>query len=86
MKYYLLAMFGILFSLLFFAKGITGYVVGESCCFPPNCEPENICDVAKAPAEESPQGFSNSPAFFLIGASALLAVSMYIMSHSRHDH
>jgi len=36
-----------LIGLYLMGRGITGYVVSESCCFPPNCEPENMCDSAK---------------------------------------
>jgi uncharacterized membrane protein YphA (DoxX/SURF4 family) len=37
-----------LLGLVFLGRGITGMVVSESCCFPPNCAPENMCDVAGA--------------------------------------
>jgi len=33
---------------LLIGGGITGNVVSQSCCFPPDCEPENICDSAEA--------------------------------------
>jgi len=39
----ILAMIG----LYFIGSNITGYVISQSCCFPPDCEPENICDSAK---------------------------------------
>ena len=36
-----------LVGLFFLGKGITGYAVAETCCFPPDCPPENICDIAE---------------------------------------
>jgi len=35
-------------GVFFFGSGITGFVVSETCCFPPNCPVENQC-----PAENS---------------------------------
>ncbi|MFH0979160.1 MAG: hypothetical protein V1837_07740 [Candidatus Woesearchaeota archaeon] len=28
-------------------KGLTGMTVSETCCFPPNCAEQNLCDSAK---------------------------------------
>jgi hypothetical protein len=36
-------------------KGLTGMVISESCCFPPNCSEERMCDAAQ-PYLESPKG------------------------------
>nr|MBA4404777.1 hypothetical protein [Nanoarchaeum sp.] len=33
----------ILIGVYFLGKGITGFIVSESCCFPPNCLEENLC-------------------------------------------
>ena len=29
---------------LLIGGGITGHVVSENCCYPPDCEQENMCD------------------------------------------
>ena len=33
-----------LIGLYFIGSNITGYVISQSCCYPPDCEPENMCD------------------------------------------
>lgn len=33
-------------GIFFLGKGITGLVVSQSCCFPPDCDAENLCDAA----------------------------------------
>jgi len=40
-------------GVLFIGASFTGLVISESCCFPPNCIEENICDAAKAPVTEA---------------------------------
>jgi len=40
---------------LLIGGGITGHVVSENCCYPPDCEPENMCDFT-----ESNQKYSSS--------------------------
>jgi hypothetical protein len=34
-------------GMFFLTKGFTGLVVSQTCCFPPDCSPENLCDNAK---------------------------------------
>nr|MCK4929978.1 hypothetical protein [Nanoarchaeota archaeon] len=43
-KIILLALF-ILFGIFLLRGGITGFVISESCCFGPECAPENMCPV-----------------------------------------
>ena len=33
-------------------SSITGYIVSETCCFPPNCNPENQCRFGEAPQND----------------------------------
>jgi len=40
---------------LLIGGGITGHVVSQSCCYPPDCEPENMCNFT-----ESNQKYSSS--------------------------
>ena len=34
----------VLGGIFFLQAGITGLVIGETCCTGPNCIPENVCD------------------------------------------
>jgi len=80
-----------MFILLFFASffliggGITGKAISESCCFPPNCEPENVCDAAKAQYLESPTGvtdYTTSLFVSIIGFFVLLGtLSLLYLQH-----
>ncbi|MFH1173975.1 MAG: hypothetical protein V1725_02495 [archaeon] len=37
---------------------MTGFVISQSCCFPPQCAAENVCDAVKPmTAHETPIGF-----------------------------
>ncbi|RME53845.1 hypothetical protein D6783_00545 [Candidatus Woesearchaeota archaeon] len=47
----------VLAGVFLLGRGITGFVVSQSCCFPPFCSGENVCDVAK-PAVENGRGGS----------------------------
>lgn len=62
-----LILFGFL-GLLFIVNGITGLVVSQSCCFPPDCTQENICDAAR-PQFESP---ANQDSIIFLGITLSL--------------
>ncbi len=47
----ILAIF-LLFGVFLLKGGMTGFVISESCCFPPNCEPENVCTSTGATIEQ----------------------------------
>jgi hypothetical protein len=47
----ILAIF-LLFGVFLLRGGMTGFVISESCCFPPNCAPENICTATGASIEQ----------------------------------
>jgi hypothetical protein len=47
----ILAIF-LLFGVFLLKGGITGMAVSESCCFPPNCAPENVCTSTAATLEQ----------------------------------
>ncbi len=67
-------------GMFFLGKGITGFVVSESCCLPPNCAEENICDSGKQRLE-SPGNMADLSA----GAAFLgLSVIFYIIMHKKH--
>lgn len=72
---FLLVCFALIGAFLL-GKGITGYVaLGSSCCFPPNCPVENICDAAE-PILESPSAVGNGMQTI---AGALLVVVATVM-------
>ncbi|MFH1590222.1 MAG: hypothetical protein ABIB43_06665 [archaeon] len=48
----------VLAGLYFLGSGITGEVISQSCCFPPDCEPTNLCEAAR-PFLETPGGVNN---------------------------
>ena len=47
----ILAIF-LLFGIFLLKGGMTGFVISESCCFPPNCAPENVCTATAASIEQ----------------------------------
>jgi hypothetical protein len=73
-------------GIFFFGRAITGYVISESCCFPPDCDPENLCANAN-PALESPQpiarSFLDSTGFYLLITVIAVAITVNIYRH-RH--
>jgi hypothetical protein len=50
-KLILLGIFA-LFGFFLLRGGITGSVISQSCCFPPNCTPENVCTATGASIEK----------------------------------
>ena len=72
-----------LLGIFFVGAGITGMVISETCCFPPNCLEENICDIAKNP-EKVPQNDPNN-IFVTIGAFLMITGSViYAETHHLH--
>ncbi len=78
-------------GLYFLGQGITGKVISQSCCFPPNCPAENICDVANPSLEypsSSTGGFSNldnmkSSSFIFLGFGLLIAGLLVKVFHHK---
>ena len=63
---------------LFFLKaGITGFVaIGQTCCFPPNCDEENACTLDEI------ESFSPGRLFTgVIGALMIMILSVYLIHH-----
>lgn len=61
-------------GVLFMGKGITGYVISESCCLPPNCAEENICSFY-----ETPSNIENDKSFFLGMIFLVLCAIIYLI-------
>lgn len=67
-----------LLGVFFLGKGIIGYVIAQSCCFPPDCDPENMCDIAK-PELESPLS-SQSLLYVYVGwVLVSISIAAYII-------
>ena len=63
-------------GLFFLGKGITGYVASESCCFGPDCSPDNLCDAAESPVKHA--SFMGMGMIFV-----LVSALVFVMLHSR---
>lgn len=57
-----------LLGLHILGSGITGYVVSQTCCFPPDCEEEYLCDNQKTEIVE------NFDSNILLGTGILVIV------------
>jgi len=71
-------------GIYFLGQGITGLIISQSCCFPPDCPAENLCDVV-SPSFEVPANNSNGflgNKFLLAGFGLLVAgLSVKIFHH-----
>ena len=77
-KVILIAVILAIIGVYFLGKGITGLVIGESCCFPPNCESnENICNEAR-PDIISPSALDNTLEIIL-GSIVILGAFVYLL-------
>ena len=72
-----------LLGVYFLGRGITGYAIGQSCCFPPNCHGEDVCSEAR-PSLESPAVVSSGTIFTSLGLFLLISVAVFINMHHRN--
>ncbi|MBD3361598.1 hypothetical protein GF358_02270 [Candidatus Woesearchaeota archaeon] len=66
-------------GIYFIGTGMTGLVVSQSCCFPPDCDKANMCDAA--------QETFNTPFgsyLFLIFGSALIIIAIGAFVWPKH--
>lgn len=77
----ILAIFALV-GVFFLGKGITGYVISQTCCFPPNCNEEDMCDLAK-PKLESPANNQDVTNIYLGGALFSVSAIAYIILHKK---
>ena len=86
-KLILLALFAV-FGVFLLRGGMTGYVISESCCFGPDCAPENQCPTTGA-SLESPAyiGMEDSSALsfvgFLVVALSIVMIFGYLIRKTR---
>jgi hypothetical protein len=61
--------------------GITGFaIVSQSCCFPPDCAPENMCEAAN-PAYERDMQFNYLPT--VSGIALFVSSLVFLHSHMK---
>lgn len=65
-----------LLGIYFFGRGITGLVVSQSCCFPPDCDADNLCESA-AERFSTPWG---SYFFLIFGSFCIIAAVFSFVS------
>jgi hypothetical protein len=78
---YILAAFALL-GAVFLSQGITGCVVSQSCCFPPDCDAENLCPSA-SPQLESPAAVSRNMILSSSGIVLFALSLVYLAMHHR---
>ncbi|MBC8495250.1 hypothetical protein H8D36_03795 [archaeon] len=67
----------------FIGSGVTGNIISQSCCFPPNCAEENICESARPHIESPARSFNDS--LIYLGLIAM-SCSIGIFFLHKHEH
>lgn len=67
-------------GLVFLGRGISGMVVSQSCCFPPNCDKENMCESAAENVKFNTPIFNTF--FILLG---IVTIGVGVMQTFRHN-
>ena len=62
---------------VFLGQGITGFVVSQSCCLPPDCAVEDMCPFAK-PYVESPHSKPSYPYLYIGMAIVAFSIVLYV--------
>jgi len=73
-----------LLGLVFLGRGITGMVVSQSCCFPPNCDKENICEAAAEDVKFNTPIFNTF--FILLGIVTIGVGVVQTFKHKNDDY
>ncbi|MBI5391337.1 hypothetical protein HZB02_07670 [Candidatus Woesearchaeota archaeon] len=72
-----------LVGIFLLGNGITGFlIISQSCCFPPHCDAENLCDAAKivSSTEGRRHAIFLSLGAFMIAGSLLSVLKMQKMT------
>lgn len=67
-----------LFGVFLIGKGITGYTIAKTCCFPPDCAPEDVCNFGN-PEIESPSSTQPVSNIYFGAMLFMVAVAVYII-------
>lgn len=62
-------------------SGLTGMVIGETCCYGHECEPENRCDVL-----QDNNNVKQSASFILGGLLVVICSMAFYVVHKRPHH
>ena len=73
-----------LVGFLLIGGGITGNVVSQTCCYPPDCEPENICDFTESNQRYSASLNIANYTVYIGEILVLVSIIMYVVMY-RHD-
>ena len=69
---------------LLIGGAITGNVVSENCCYPPDCEPENMCDFTESNQRYSASLNIANYTVYIGEILVLVSIIMYVVMY-RHD-
>ncbi|MBU3941808.1 MAG: hypothetical protein KKF74_02750 [Nanoarchaeota archaeon] len=69
---------------LLIGGGITGHVVSQTCCYPPDCEPENMCDFTEQHQKYSASLDIANYSVYIGEILIFVSILMYILMY-RHD-
>jgi len=64
-------------GLFLLGEGITGFIISESCCFPPDCPVEYMCDAAEPELEYPIQVNQNLTYVYFGSALGLLTLALH---------
>lgn len=75
-KIIIILIFAVL-GLFLLREGITGFVaIGETCCFPPNCDEEDTCSISEI------EQFSPAKLYIgVVGSLMIIILSVYAIHH-----
>jgi len=73
-----------LIGLYFIGDNITGYVVSESCCFPPDCEPEDMCDFTEQHQKYSASLNISNYTIYIGEILIFVSILIYIVIYSHN--
>lgn len=85
-KYALLFLGAALIGMIMIGSSMTGYVVSESCCFPPNCAQENLCRVANLEHPAVNETINRDAQIPLVGFVLLASSLFFFIGYARKHH
>jgi len=82
-KYALLFLGAALIGMIMIGSSLTGYVVSESCCFPPGCAPENVCRVANINYPAMNASINREAQLSIVGFILLASSLFFFIGYAR---
>lgn len=75
----------VIVSLFLIGGGLTGKVISQSCCFPPHCAEENLCEASQDYFLESPghiQDETSTSLSMVLGLAVLVgSIGLLLLQH-----